>query len=55
MKPGYKTSEFWLTLLANFAPMLMGALPPEKAAILGAVTTAVYTGSRAYAKARGRP
>jgi hypothetical protein len=52
MKPGYKTTEFWLTLLANFAPMIAGALPPEQAAILGAVTAGVYTASRAYTKAK---
>ncbi len=52
MKPGYKTTEFWLSLFTNIAPFVLGALPPVQAAVLGAVTTGVYTASRAYAKAR---
>lgn len=54
MKPGWKTTEFWMTLLTNFAPMISGALPPRESAVLGAVTAGIYTASRAYAKARGK-
>jgi len=54
MKPGYKTTEFWLTLLANFMPFLSGAgLDPQATAVIGAVTAGVYTAGRSYSKAKG--
>lgn len=52
MKPGYKTTEFWLSLFATVAPMFATGLPPRESALLGALTAGVYTASRAYAKAR---
>ena len=35
MKPGWKTSEFWLTLIANVGSILIlsGALPNEHVAV----------------------
>lgn len=54
MKPGYQTTEFWLTILANvlanFGPVAAAA-GPKTAAVIGAATVAVYTASRAYVKA----
>lgn len=65
MKPGWKTTEFWLTLATNAvgALSMTGQLPlPENvkqgAAVAGGVlsglTTAAYAISRALAK-RGAP
>lgn len=45
-KPGYKTSEFWLTLAGQAATLfaaVRGFIPPQYAAIIAAVGTAIYT------------
>lgn len=53
-KPGWKTTEFWLTLLGTTIPTLVGALtgviPPETAAIIVAVANGVYGVIRAATK-----
>lgn len=52
-KPGYKTTEFWLTIVSN-AIMILGALDgkidPKVAAIALAVLNGVYTALRGYVK-----
>ena len=54
-KPGYTTTEFWLTLgsvaLAHFSP-IAESIGPKTAAVAGAASAAVYTFSRAWAKAQ---
>lgn len=53
VKPGYKTTEFWVTLLsalAVFGESIHGSLPPQTAAIVGAVVTGLYTISRGLSK-----
>ena len=55
MKPGYKTSAFWLTLFASVLPSIAagaGVLPAESAAIIGGAVTSMYTASRAFLKSR---
>ena len=45
MRPGYKTTEFWLTILSNLSTIigaLTGVIPPEKAAIIIAAINAIY-------------
>lgn len=45
-KPGWKTTEFWLNLgvqAANLFGAIKGFLPPQTAAIIAAVGTAIYT------------
>lgn len=53
-KPGWKTTEFWLSLFtaagAGFAAV-GHVLPPQWAAITGAVITAGYSIARGLAKA----
>ena len=51
--PGYKTTEFWLTVATAVAGLLQaisGGLPPAQAAILITISTAIYTISRGLAK-----
>lgn len=58
MKPGYKTTEFWLTLATNVAAILAalaGALSPEKAAICIAVSNGLYSAARGFAKSQQPP
>jgi hypothetical protein len=53
MKPGYKTTEFWVTIIANaldFLSSMEGALPPEKAAYVAAFINGAYAISRGLAK-----
>lgn len=52
MKPGYKTTEFWLTIFANVAPVLQGSVDPKISAAVGAVTAGFYAFSRGMAKAK---
>lgn len=52
-KPGYKTTEFWITVTAGAASMIggvVGILPPEWAVIAGALSAGLYTISRGLAK-----
>lgn len=57
MKPGAKTTEFWLTLLAALTPLVQSATgidltdqQADIAQILAGVTTFAYIVSRAVAK-----
>ncbi len=53
MKPGLKTTEFWLTIATNVAALaaaLADALPPRYAALAGAVSTGLYSIARGWAK-----
>lgn len=54
VKPGFKTTEFLLTVLADvgfLAASIQGSLPPKWAAIAGTVSTGAYALSRAWTKA----
>lgn len=53
MKPGWKSSEFWLTLAVNVAALvatLADALPPRYAAFAATVSTGLYALARGWAK-----
>lgn len=54
IKPGWKTSEFWLTLLGTTLPTLVGAangmIPAKWAAVVLAVSSAAYGLIRAITK-----
>ncbi len=53
MKPGYKTTEFWLTLALDAAIVVSAiesVLPPKWAAVAGAVANGLYAVSRGKAK-----
>lgn len=53
MKPGYKTTEFWITIVSvitSTATGLSGIVEPKFAAILGAIATVGYAISRGLAK-----
>lgn len=54
MKKGYKTTEFWVTILTQVATIgtaVAGLLPPDRAAILVGLSQAAYAISRGLAKA----
>lgn len=54
MKPGYKTTEFWLTVVSNAAIVLTASadlLPPKWAALALALANTAYALSRAWVKA----
>ncbi len=58
MKPGYKTTEFWLTVATNLAAILCafaGTLPPEKAAVCMAISNGIYAAARGLAKSQQPP
>lgn len=53
MKPGYKTTEFWVALLVSLGVLvaaLADQLPPKYAALASAVSGAAYAISRGLAK-----
>lgn len=53
MKPGLKTSEFWVTVATDvglIAASLEGSLSPRYAAVAAAVSTAAYAIARGFAK-----
>ena len=52
-KPGYKSSEFWITILTVLASSLGGLtniLPDSIAGTVAAISTIAYTISRGLAK-----
>lgn len=56
MKPGWKTTEFWLVMLTNaiaIVESLKGTLPPETAAIAITVLNCIYTIMRSITKKSG--
>jgi len=57
IKPGWKTTEFWITALVVVSTLLgwlAGHIPGEYAAIVEAAAAAAYAASRALAKKGGR-
>ena len=57
MKPGWKTTEFWLAALTSVgavAASLAGVLPPNYGAVATAIATAAYSLARGFAKASQR-
>jgi len=53
VKPGVRTTEFWLTVavdVAAFAASLANVLPERWAAIAATVSTSIYSVSRGLAK-----
>ncbi len=53
MKPGYKTTEFWVAALVSVGALvaaLADQLPPKYAALASAVSGAAYAISRGLAK-----
>jgi hypothetical protein len=58
MKPGYKTTEFWLTVATDLAALgstLAGALPPRWAGLVATVSTGLYALARGWAKSAPPP
>jgi len=53
MKPGYKTTEFWVTVLTAVGALiaaLADQLPPKYAALGAAISSGLYAISRGLAK-----
>lgn len=53
IKPGWQTTEFWVTVLLNVgvvATALQGSLAPKWGAICSTITVAVYALARALTK-----
>jgi hypothetical protein len=53
MKPGWKTSEFWATIVLNIAVVataLAGSVPAKYAAAVTTIATVGYAISRGLAK-----
>lgn len=53
LKPGYKTTEFWITAIGTamtFFQSIQGSLDPKVGAIVMAVMQAAYAIARALAK-----
>ena len=53
MKPGYKTTEFWLSLLGMALPILQtihDTVPAANSVWVSAIIAAAYTASRAFVK-----
>ena len=55
-KPGYKTTEFWLKLVAMLIGLLMtsGALPEGSPWLKGAVAVSTILGALGYTYVRGK-
>jgi hypothetical protein len=49
-KPGYKTTEFWMGLLAMFLPVAVSGVPPKYQALVPAIVSSAYAVSRGLAK-----
>lgn len=52
MKAGYKTTEFWLTVIGSIWAAVAPGLAPEVQAAVPAIAGAVYTIARTIAKWR---
>lgn len=53
MKPGYKTTEFWVTTIVSVAALvaaLAGELSPKYAALAAAISQGLYAVARGLAK-----
>ena len=56
-KPGWRTTECWLALIATLFPVGMAIadmLPPEHAATVGGAVAALYGAYRTLLKALGK-
>lgn len=51
MKPGWKTTEFWLSLATTVWAVASHALPPVVQGVVAAVATGAYAIGRAVTKA----
>ncbi len=51
-KPGWKTTEFWLTLVTTAWTMFGGMVPEPYNAILATVITSIYTAARTAGKVK---
>jgi hypothetical protein len=52
-KPGWQTTEFWLSLVAAITPYLISAVPPQWAVIASTVLGGLYGIGRAAIKVKG--
>jgi hypothetical protein len=50
MKPGYQTTEFWITSIVSVWSMFGGMVPAPYNAILPVIAGAIYTIARTLAK-----
>lgn len=50
LRPGWKTTEFWVTLAGGAVPWIVPNLPPTWQAILSTAAGAVYAVARGLAK-----
>jgi len=50
LKPGYKSTEFYVTLAAAAVPYVLQAVPPQYAAVASTVLGALYTVGRSVVK-----
>jgi hypothetical protein len=58
MKTGYRTTEFWATVLLNIgvlATALTNSLPPKWACIFSTISVGAYTAARTLTKATTGP
>lgn len=58
MKPGVRTTEFWLTVAVDAGALiaaLADALPPRYAALATTVSTGLYAVARGWAKSGPPP
>ena len=54
MKPGYKTTEFWISVLAGAWSAAAPGVSPELQAAIPVIAAGVYALARGLAKGRGR-
>jgi hypothetical protein len=52
-KPGWQTTEFWLSLIAAITPYLISAVPPQWAVVASTVLGGLYGIGRAAIKVKG--
>jgi hypothetical protein len=50
MKPGYKTTEFWMSLISILAPMVIGGLSAPWSVVVPVVGAGAYSIARGLAK-----
>lgn len=49
-KPGYKTTEFWLTLIGLLGPAFLPGISPDTWLAVAGGLVAIYTAARAHTK-----
>lgn len=54
MKPGYRTTEFWITIAASVWAAIAPGLPPQYQAAIPAIAGGLYSIARGIAKFKGR-